>query len=94
MLTDEAFILLSGNAALIAAKIEGEKIKYEVINMQAGLIYNIPVNMWHKIAMQPGSSVLIVEDSNTHVGDFEFYDLSPEQKQQLRQAVEAAINRD
>ena len=37
--------------------------------------------------MQPGSRVLIVENCNTHLGDFEFYDLSAEQIAALRETV-------
>ena len=49
--------------------------------------YNIRRGVWHKIAMQPGSRVLIVENCNTHLGDFEFYDLSAEQIAALRETV-------
>jgi hypothetical protein len=33
------------------------------------------------------SQVLIVENNNTHLGDFEFYNLNEMQKEQLRDVV-------
>ena len=88
--TDEVFVLLAGHAVLIAADIDGGRVTYEAIDMQPNVIYNIPGNVWHKIAMQEDSQVLIVENSNTHLDDFAFYDLSPLQKEDLVKAVTAA----
>lgn len=88
--TDEAFVLLAGHAVLIAATIEDGKVTYEMVNMEQGIMYNIPKDMWHKIATEPGACVLIVEDANTHEGDFEFYHLNDEQIEQLRAGVAAA----
>jgi len=85
--TDEVFILLEGKSVLIAADIVNDEIKYDLIDMQPNIIYNIPKNTWHKIAMYEGSKVCIVERDNTHVGDFEFYNLSEEQKLELQNAV-------
>ncbi|MBR5385543.1 MAG: hypothetical protein IK143_06760 [Bacteroidales bacterium] len=84
--TDEVFVLLRGHAVLIAATIDG-KISYDLVDMVPGVIYNIPRETWHKIAMSQGSSVCIVEKSNTHISDFDFYDLSPSQRKELQEAV-------
>ena len=91
-LTDEVFVLLEGSSVLIAADIQNDVITYDLIDMQPGIIYNIPKNTWHKIAMQPGSKVCIVEKDNTHLGDFEFYDLSEKQKVELQQAVNQLLS--
>lgn len=85
--TDEAFIILKGRSILIAADIKEHIIEYDVTDMQQGLIYNIRKNVWHKIAMEEGSQVLIIENENTHKNDFEFYDLDEKQIQQLRKIV-------
>lgn len=85
--TDEVFVLLDGRAALIGAQISDGRIVYEAVDMQPMQAYNIRREVWHKIAMQPGSRVLIVENSNTHLGDFEFYDLSAAQIATLRETV-------
>ena len=92
-LTDEVFLLTRGRAVLIAARIDGDEVDFETIDMQPGVTYNIRRDVWHKIAMDPGSQVLIVEDSDTHKGDFEFYDLSNAQKEQLRSQVKTLIQK-
>ena len=89
-LTDEAFVLLKGEVTIIAAAILNGKVDFETIRMVPGIIYNIPRETWHKVAMEEGSSLLIVEDSYTHVSDFEFYDLSEEDKKNLADAVHKA----
>lgn len=85
--TDEVFMLLEGRSVLIAASIHNDVVLYQTIDMKRGIIYNIPRNVWHKIAMYQGSSVLIVENADTHLGDFEFYNLSENQKMELKTAV-------
>lgn len=90
--TDEVFVLLEGSSVLIAADICEGVITYDLIDMEPGIIYNIPKNTWHKIAMQKGSKVCIVEKSDTHLGDFEFYDLSEEQKADLQNAVKQLLS--
>ena len=86
-LTDEVFVLLEGHAVLIAAAITEGAVRYDLRDMVPGVIYNIPRETWHKIAMQEGSRVCIVEKSGTHVSDFEFYDLSAREQRQLQEAV-------
>ena len=86
--TDEVFILLKGSVVLITGTINPENqplIETEL--MKQGITYNIPKNTWHNIAMEDGSEVLIVEKSNTHLSDFEFYQLTEEQQKELRKKV-------
>ena len=92
-LTDEVFVLLQGHAVLIGAAIDKGIIEYNVIDMLPNKVYNIPKNVWHKIAMSEGSQVLIVEDARTHLGDFEFYHLNEGQKTQLRNVVNEQIKK-
>ena len=84
--TDEVFVLLEGRAVLIAATI-AESITYDLVDMKPGIIYNIPKNTWHKIAMYEGSKVCIIEKDNTHVSDFAFHNLSAREQKDLQQAV-------
>lgn len=90
--TDELFVLLEGRAALIAARIDERGVSFEAVAMEPLRAYNIRRGVWHKIAMLPGSRTLIVENSNTHLGDFEFYDLTAEQIAALRATVRKALN--
>lgn len=90
--TDEVFVLLDGRAALIAARIDERGVWFEAVAMEPLRAYNIRRGVWHKIAMLPGSRTLIVENSNTHLGDFEFHDLTAEQIEALRATVRKVLN--
>jgi len=85
--TDEVFVSLKGKAVLITAAIIKNEPAFEIELMKPGITYNIPQGVWHNIAMRKGSEVLIVEKSDTHLGDFEFYDLSAHNQKEMVQAV-------
>lgn len=56
-LTDEAFILLEGNATLYT------DTDSEV--MQIGVVYNIKKGVWHHIVVDQDTTVMVVENANT-----------------------------
>lgn len=85
--TDEAFVLLEGRAVLIAAEIVSNDIVFELVDMEHGVTYNIPRGRWHNIVLLKNTRVYLIEDANTHLGDFEFYHLTEEQTQQLHNEV-------
>jgi len=90
--TDEVFILLRGIAVLVVAAAHGpETLQFECVRMRPGITYNIPVNTWHNIAMDRDASVLIVERSNTHLGDYVYRSLSAGQQHELRMAIKTAL---
>lgn len=91
-LTDEVFILLKGEAVLIGAEIEDENVVFETELLKPNITYNIPANAWHNIAMREGSEIIIVEKSETHVSDFEFYQLNDAQVTELKQMVSACFD--
>ena len=64
--TDETFLLMKGEAVLIAAEIENGEVAFEVIYMKQGVLYNIPKGLWHNITMRKGVEISITEDANTH----------------------------
>jgi len=90
-LTDESFLLIEGNAVLIAADIKKDQIVYDINLIEPGILYNIHKNVWHNIVLKPGAKVLIVEDANTHLplpdGDYEFYYFSEKQKKEFKNRV-------
>ena len=86
-LTDEVFILFSGDSLLTAAVETPEGLQWEVIPMQKSVTYNIPAGLWHTIAMSPGDVVLIVEKDGTHLGDVDYRPLSDEERKALRSAL-------
>lgn len=61
LLTDEAFILLSGSATLYVKN--GDEITETV--MEQNIVYNIPKEEWHHIVVDKDATVLIVENSDT-----------------------------
>ena len=89
--TDEVFLLLKGKAVLILAEILEDEPIFELELMKSNVIYNVPKNTWHNIAMEKGSQVLIVEKSNTHLGDFEHKYLSANKLDELRIKVEQIL---
>ncbi|MDN5217285.1 hypothetical protein QQ020_34750 [Fulvivirgaceae bacterium BMA12] len=91
--TDEVFWLQNGKVALITADLKDDKPTFHAELMQPGILYNIPKNVWHNIAMTPDSEVVIVEKSETHTGDYEFFDLDHRQRQVLQEAVMQVFNK-
>ncbi len=85
--TDEVFILTKGTAVLIAGELLQNKFAFQLIKMKAGTTYNIRANLWHNIAMDTDAQVIIVEKSNTHLGDFIFRSLSIEEQENLNNAI-------
>jgi mannose-6-phosphate isomerase-like protein (cupin superfamily) len=90
--TDEVFILLKGNAVLIAASIVSGEPEFEIELMKSYKTYNIPQNVWHNIAMEEGSEIIIIEKSNTHISDFEHLLLSMNKKEELKNKVKALFD--
>lgn len=93
-LTDEVFILTKGRAVLITAVIRNEEPEFELELMEPGITYNVPVKTWHNIAMQKGCEVIIIEKNNTHLGDFEFFDLDKKSRKELSEKVNKLYNKD
>lgn len=87
LLTDEIFILLKGNAVLIGAVERDGVLIFECKKMLEGITYNIPVNTWHNVAIEKEASMIIVEKSNTHLGDVVYRKLSWKQEEELRQQI-------
>ncbi|MCU7552237.1 hypothetical protein OCK74_24170 [Chitinophagaceae bacterium LB-8] len=85
--TDEIFVLTKGRAVLIAASMENSMVNFECILMKPGVTYNIPVNAWHSIAMDEDAEIIIVEKSNTHLGDVIYYPLSEMDKNKLKNQI-------
>ena len=70
--TDEVFMLLKGKSVLISVEIINGGPTFKADLMKPHITYNIPQNVWHNIAMEKGSEVLIIEKSNTHLSDVEY----------------------
>lgn len=89
--TDEVFVAIAGKAVLIAAEIVNNEPQFELEPMTINQIYNIPKGVWHNIAMEEGSEVLIAEKSNTHIADFEHLALSDSKRKELEILVKGKL---
>jgi len=89
--TDEAFILLKGNAVLIAAEVINSQVNFEYKLLKQSKTYNIPKNMWHNIAMTEDCELIIIEKSNTHISDFEHFTLTKAQCKELHAGVKTLL---
>lgn len=74
--TDETFTLLKGRAVLITYDKESDT--GELTSMKSGYTYNVPRMMWHNIAMEEGSSVIITENRDAHIKGLEQISLPEE----------------
>lgn len=86
--TDEIFILTKGTAILIIGIKEKDEFNFELVKMKIGVTYNIPINAWHGIAMHTDAEVIIVEKSNTHLGDVSYQNLSTAEQEKLNKAIQ------
>ena len=68
-LTDETFVLLSGEATLLVGE-DAERVKMEPLKF-----YNVRVGTWHNITVAPGSRVLVAENSDTSRDNTDYLDL-------------------
>jgi mannose-6-phosphate isomerase-like protein (cupin superfamily) len=92
--TDELFILLEGEAVLVAARgTEGDSFIFETTLLEKNVIYNIPRKTWHNIALNPGAKVLIFEDKNSHLSKFEIKTLSGTQAKKLQAQIMATFGK-
>ena len=87
--TDETFLLMAGQAVLIAAEIQQNRVAFEITNMKQGVLYNIPKGCWHNIALSLDAEVSITEDANTHLGDYEFHYLNEKEQKELYELIQS-----
>lgn len=66
--TDETFTLIEGRALLITY--DADKCKGELTPLKLGRTYNVPAMVWHNIAMEEGSKVMITEGRDAHLKGF------------------------
>ena len=67
LLTDEVFILLSGEARLVIGR------DFSETAMQPGKTYNVKKGVYHALLMEKDAKVIIVENHNTCRENTEYY---------------------
>ena len=84
-LTDETFVLLSGEATLLigaeAARVRMEPLKY----------YNVRAGIWHHIFVAPGTRVLVAENADTSLANSDYLDIRTGKVYQRRPAFEEVM---
>ena len=68
-LTDEAFVLLAGEAALLVGE-RAERVKMEPLK-----VYNVRAGAWHNIFVSRDARVLVIENADTSKDNTEYRDL-------------------
>lgn len=64
--TDEAFVLLEGEAFLVVG--EGA----ERVLLERGRLYNVRQGSWHAVITRPGARILVVENATTASNNSEY----------------------
>lgn len=78
LLTDEAFVLLSGNATLYVAEGNEKPQKIYPIELQEHKVYQVKKGVWHCISMEPETKVLVVENDNTSEANSAYWKIGTE----------------
>ena len=63
--TDETFTLVEGRSLLLTYD-EATGV-CDITPLERNVTYNVPQMMWHNIAMEPGSIVMIAEGRDAHL---------------------------
>ncbi|MBN3490409.1 hypothetical protein JV173_02655 [Acholeplasma equirhinis] len=64
--TDEAFVLLRGNATLYFAEvIDGKVIGFDSVNLEPNKVYNVKKGVFHTHTFSTDCQLLIIEEENT-----------------------------
>jgi len=82
--SDEVFVLVQGKALLFVHP-EGKEL--DAVDMQPGVVYNIPQATWHNLIATKDVKLVIVENRNTHTQDTEIRPLSSQEKNTLDQLL-------
>jgi len=78
LLTDEAFTLLKGEAALYIADGDAAHAGHvEIVPLEPCKVYNVPQGVWHAIEVSDDASILIIENDDTSVHNSPKLPISP-----------------
>lgn len=63
--TDETFTLVEGRSLLLTY--DEQTGVCDITPLEKNVTYNVPMMMWHNIAMEPGAIVMIAEGRDAHL---------------------------
>lgn len=78
--TDEVFMLGQGRAALYTVI----DTVVQLVDLEPGILYNVPRGRWHNLIATRDASLWIVENRDTHLHDTEIRKMSSKEIQQIR----------
>jgi ureidoglycolate hydrolase len=85
--TDEIFVLLSGKCILFSGGASEDIGEVDAIDMEPLKIYNVKQSVWHTHTLSIGSSVLIIENSDTGDKNSPVLKMNNEQIDKIKQLV-------
>lgn len=93
LLTDEAFVLLSGECVMIFAHFHENKISsFESIKLEPHKVYKIPNKVYHTHVLSKNSKLLVIEEENTNDHNSPRIYLSEREKEMLKKAYLGVIH--
>lgn len=90
-LTDEVFVLLEGRCVLLSAGTDSLPGAIGAVVLEPGKVYNVPRGTWHSHVLEPGTSVLIVENEDTDDANSPIAALTQAQRAQIATLCAAAL---
>ena len=76
MLTDEVFVLLSGECTLLIGGDRQQPGQIQGLPMEPLKLYNVKKGVWHNLIGNPGMSLLIVENADTAKENSEYFNVT------------------
>jgi ureidoglycolate hydrolase len=83
-LTNEVFILTTGNADLIICENGERPGRIYVFRMEQNVAYNIPPAVWHHIVVSEDAHIIIFEKADTSRENSNYYELGTEPLEMLK----------
>lgn len=77
--TDELFVLLEGNCTLIYANEGDNGLELSAVPMVKGVVYQIPITLWHNTVTARDAKLLLIENSDTSMDNSDVRELSAEE---------------
>ena len=85
--TDELFVLLNGSCTLVYATEVGSGLNMKIVEMRPHAVYQIPPTLWHNTVMTEDAKLLLIENSDTSMGNSDLRDLTKEEVSFLKDQI-------
>lgn len=76
--TDEVFVLLEGASTLYIGDGDAALGSIETLAMEKKKLYNVKRGVWHNLTAAPGTTLLIVENTDTTEANSDYFPVTPE----------------